>query len=133
MGRGFKRYRTPYQGKETQVAGSRLQDHVPRFVVRPSVDPSLRQLAAAALVPVRRVPTGARTLSDKQMFLAIHATDSYQHDMRHFVGELQARVGVRNPIPVVPRPTVELTPEEAEAERTVRLRRYWARKRRGAP
>lgn len=128
----FKRSRRPaYLNKQHQTAFDVVPDRPPPR--RGSCTAELEALAAAALLPVRKIPDGTRALSDKQMFLAIHATDEYVHASRHFVGELQARVGVRNPIPVVPRPTVELTPEEAEAERVVRLRRYWARKRRGAP
>lgn len=133
MGRGFKRYGPNYKRRETEVSESYRRGPAQRPGLESRSDQDLRALAAASLVPVRRVEPGSRTLSAKQMFLALHASDEYTHASRHFVGELQARVGVRNPLPVVPRPEVELTPEEAEAERTVRLRRYWARKRRGAP
>jgi hypothetical protein len=94
----------------------------------------LQALAAASTVPVRRIETGKRTVSDKQAFLALHGTDSYRYDMRHFVGDLQARLGMRHRQPIEPRADdVELTPEEAEAERGVKLRRYWARRPRGQP
>jgi hypothetical protein len=128
----FRRSRRPaYLNKDKQNVEGLVLDRPPPRIGSSTAD--LAAIAAATTVVPRKVPDGVRVLSDKQAYLAFHATDEYVHASRHFVGELQARVGVRNPVPVVPRPKVELTPEEEEAERTVRLRRYWARKRRGAP
>lgn len=94
----------------------------------------LQALAAASTVPVKKIRTGDRTVSDKQAFLALHGTDSYRYDMRHFVGEIDRRLGLRNPQPVEPRKTVEVSAEEREAERQVFAKRnwgrYWAKKRR---
>jgi polyribonucleotide nucleotidyltransferase len=134
MGR-IKRYRPSYVGKDIAVDAKNGTTDVRTALPRPRVDVApLQALVALSKVPVTRVEAGKRTLSEKQVFLALHATDSYQFDMRHFVGDLQAKVGVRSPRPVEPRPRVEKTPDEVEAEREVSRRRnwgrYWARKRR---
>lgn len=91
----------------------------------------LKALAAAASVPVRRVPEGARTVSREQAYLVLHADDTYRYSARHFVGEIEARLGVKNPTPVVPRAETDRSPEEVKAEQDVARRKYWARKRRG--
>jgi hypothetical protein len=127
-----------YRNREIEVDGSRrvgpTRSLEPDSLRHLSAVEQLQALAAASTVPVRKVETGARTVSDKQAFLALHATDSYRYDMRHFVGDLQTKLGVRSPQPVEPRRTVELSDEERAAEREVRARktwgRYWARKRR---
>lgn len=127
-----------YRNREIEVDGSRrvgpARSFEPDSLSHLTTVEQLQALAAASTVPVKKIKTGDRTVSDKQAFLALHGTDSYRYDMRHFVGEIDRRLGLRNPQPVEPRETVELSDEEREAERAVFAKRnwgrYWARKRR---
>jgi hypothetical protein len=126
----FRRGRRPaYLNKDVEVSTKRGDMVVRRALPTAKPDVSdLVALAAAAQVPVRKIEAGERTLTPSQMYVAVHAPDDYQHACRHFVGELQARVGFRDPRPVEPRPRVEKTDDEREAERFVWRRRDWGRR-----
>jgi len=139
---GRQRFTSPrarsYRNREIEVDGSRrvgpARKLEPDSLHHLTAVEQLQALAAASTVPVRKIPEGVGVATQNQIYVALHGSDSYRHDARHFIGKVDLALGLRNPQPVETRKYVERTEDEVAAEREVFGRRnwakYWRRKRR---